>query len=59
MNGVGSRRLGNICWAALPEATKLVGNSYVVVARKAIEDIASVERLVCSALLFAFVVDFA
>ena len=38
---------------------KLVGNSYVVAARKTAEDIASVGKLLCSTLCFAFAVDFA
>ena len=57
MNSVGTRRL----W----EAGKYAGQPnqklhklYVVAARKAAEDIASVGTLLCSALRFAFAVDF-
>ena len=38
---------------------KLVGNSYFVAARRAAQDTASAGRLLCSALLFVSVVDFA
>ena len=59
---VGRRRLreaGKYAGQPYQKPHKLVGNSYVVVARRAAEDIASVRRLVCSALLFACAVDFA
>ena len=38
---------------------KLVGNSYILGARKAAEDITSIGRLLFRALRFAFAVDFA
>ena len=62
MNGVGTRRLreaGKYAGQPNQKPHKLVGNSYIVAARKAAEDIASVGRLLCSALRFAFAVDFA
>ena len=48
-----------VCWTTNQKPHKLVGNSYVVAARKAAEDIASVGRLLCSALHFTFAMDFA
>ena len=62
MNGVGGRRpreVGKYAGQPYQKPHKLVENSYFVVARRTTENIASIGRLVCSTLLFAFAVDFA
>ena len=54
---VGTRRLreaGKYAGQPNQKSHKLVGSSYVVAARKAAEDIASVRRLLCSALRFVW-----
>ena len=61
MNGVGRRlrEAEKYVGQLYQKPHKLVGNSYVVVAKLAAEDITSIEGIVCSALVFAFAVDFA
>ena len=63
MNGVGRRKprdAGKYAGQPYQKPHKLAQNSHFVVARiRSAKNIASIGRLVCSAVLFAFVVDFA
>jgi len=62
VNGGETRKIGEAGKCAGQPYQKLhlfVGNSYIVAARKAAEDVASARRLLCNAPNFVSVADFA